>query len=188
MGLWTGDGGVRIRDWSRAYLLARLANLLCAHPAVCNHRCRSYLRDGGRGEACLHRRDADDGFLPATRRRDDSGPAPEIPSPEHGRPSNLHRDDAFPPPRLAAGTMAARCASGHLDRDLSADPEIRPALVLLSRRFLVIQSVCMATVVQFRRLVRHRRRQAHIVDTVLAGRAMDFDRLPAGRVLRNADL
>ena len=70
----------------------------------------------------------------------------------------------------------------------AADLAIRSLSVGLSERLLGLQSVRLAVAVRVRRLVRARRRQAHVADPVVADHAVDVRRLSRVRLLRHADL
>ena len=71
---------------------------------------------------------------------------------------------------------------------LCPDLALRSVSVGLSERLLGLQSVRLAIAVRVRRVVRARRRQADVADSVLAGHAVDFARLSARGVLRHHDL
>ena len=69
---------------------------------------------------------------------------------------------------------------------LCRDLAVRSVSVRLSERRLVLQPVCLAIAVRVRRLVRARRRAAHVAHPVVERHAVDLHRLSGVRLLRHA--
>src|SRR6185312_7374364 len=186
--LWPGDARGRLCGGDGAHPAAGLADLCRACVPVHDLSGRDFLCRHQLRESALQRRDGHHGFSQAAGRHHCPGAAVEISSGQHGRAAALYRADVLPAVDPVADEVANRRHAGAVGPALCRHLAIRSAPVGVSKRGLGLQPVRLAIAVRVRRLVRAGRRRTNVADSRIADHALDRVRLPAGGVLRDADL